>query len=396
MHNRLAIFLVFVVVSAVVACGGGRSAVSGSSASEPDTGALVWLPMPDGAVHALTEDIDGDGRTDLVFVNHGRNFARVLINQGLDRWRVAADLPEVGYHPKDMISLPGYEGRFYLNNSEGSKRLRVFAVEPGGGMAVHRELDEVDPRSSVAFKWPGWGLSLAVVAYELPDLVILKGFDPETGTYEFRHVIRGIASKRLGEQVLVRDLDGDGVVELYVADLDGGAMYRVSFPGDGVPRAEQIAEASGKALAGRFFAVTDATGDGREDLIVPEHSTPVIRVFANRREGFHLDSLLEFPFPPGASAVVGFSDRHGVPMLAAGGYEGLSLYRFLKGGGVERRDLRLESGNGVRYVAISDLNGDGEQDLVVTLVHGARSAFYIKGPLPEAFERLSKTVLADR
>lgn len=396
MHSRLAFFFAFVVALSAVACGGGRSTVSGGASHEAGSASLVWLPMPDGAVHALADDVDRDGNTDLVLVNHGKNFARVLINQGEDRWRVAGDYPEVGFHPKDMVLLPGFEGRYYLNNSEGSKRLRVFSVEPDGLMTVHRELDEVDPRSSVAFYWPGWGLSIAIVAYELPDLVILKGFDPEAGTYQARMVVKDIASKRLGEQILAEDFDRDGVVELYVADLDGGAVHQISFPGNGVPSAERITEGSGRTLAGRFLAAADLTGDGREDLLVPEHSTSTIRVLASDKDGFQSASPLEFPFSPGASSVAGFVDKRGVSMLAAGGYEGLSLYRFVEGSGVKRQDLRLEAGNGVRYLAVADLNGDGEQDLIVTLVHGQRSAFYIKGPLPEAFEKLRGAVLADR
>lgn len=380
------------VVAVLLGCGGGAPHKSGVQPM-PDGGAVVRLPVPGGAIHVLADDFNGDGLKDLAVVNHRRNFARILINEGQDVWRIAGDLPEVGYHPKDMIALPGFGGIYYLNNSEGSGRLRVFSVQDDGRFLLHREIEQSDPRTSVAFDWPGWGLSLAVVGYESPDLTLLRGFDPVAGQYDGRTVVSGVARKRIGDKVLAVDLDGDELAELYLTDLDGGAVYRIQpFAPGATPEVELLAKVAEGGFAGKSLGLADADGDGRRDLIVPSHNLPVINVLLNRGAEFEMGQPLTWPFAAGPSAVVGV--KAGARwMVAAGGYEGLSLYRFGEGGAVERADLAVQHGNGVEFLAVADLDSDGHEDLIVTLHKGESSVLYIKGPLWEAFEQRQGHIL---
>ena len=86
-----------------------------------------WVSLaPDGAIHVLADDVDGDGRTDLVFTSHGAGYVEVFFQRAPREFEAGPRLTDIaGYHPNDVVRLPGSPRR-YLINAEGDSALRVI------------------------------------------------------------------------------------------------------------------------------------------------------------------------------------------------------------------------------------------------------------------------------
>ena len=97
--------------------GGSIGASCASAAESQDTSLQSILPVQRGAIHVLVDDLTGDGLVDLAFTSHGGNYVHVDRQTAPRRFEVTAEQAIAGFHPNDMIALPG-SPRHYLINAE--------------------------------------------------------------------------------------------------------------------------------------------------------------------------------------------------------------------------------------------------------------------------------------
>lgn len=285
-----------------------------------------------------TLDYDGDGRLDLYFVNgaaiapgmrpdatpvkNGPAFANRLYRQRPDRTfedvTVDAGVSGSGYGmgtatgdydndgDTDLYVTAYPRNTLYRNNGDGtfSDVTTAAGVAASGWStsAAFADLDRDGLLDLVVLRYLQWSFgtnpwcgdrAMDVRAYCHPDL-----FEPIAGVVfrnegdgRFRDVTEAMGFARPGKAlgVAIGDYDGDGAVDVYVAN---DSVPEFLFRNNGHGRFEERALAAGAAVDedGRTFAgmgvdLADFDNDGRPDVVVTTLSNQMYALFRNLGQG---------------------------------------------------------------------------------------------------------------
>lgn len=347
----------------------------------------------------LTDDFDGNGRTDIAAVSHSANYAQIFFQKNRRQFKPSQKMDAVGFHPGDLIKLPGNPPS-YLMAAEGENALFLMKPTVDGVLKKAGTLKERAARHAAVFQWPGWGVSLAVSPFQKDYLVLLKDFDSGKDAASER-IIVPLSDKHPSIQrvdyVTVADVDGDRIDEILFASRTTNQLWMLKYPSKGGEIRPTLVHKFQQGAPIQVLAL-DVNGDGSLDLIVPNQTKPYqIHVLLNDGAGhFQESTLLPFPTKVGIRRVAAGTDRDGSKYLLAVGYGAIRLYRF-----PEKWDGRAEAPGvtlpmvypeGVQTIVLRDVDGDGWLDGIVGRGRGGKDTdgvWIIYGPLWEHFAELA-------
>lgn len=280
---------------------------------------------------------------------------------------------------QDLLASGEDSGRLVLLSGNGAGAFRRVAEIPAGDNPVGLAAGDLD----------GDGiLDIVVANHETDYLTLLRG----TGGGEFEP--HAASPLRIDvsphpHAVAAHDVTGDGRVDILVDDRDGSGLRLLAGGPDGMFRA---VDADPIYMGGdpyRGMIVRDLDGDGILDLATPNETTIGVRRGLGRGEFGELVELDARPVAPFSIAAADI-DGDGVLDLAAADGEGGPSVVWFRGEG-EARYGAAESaglaGSGAKSITAGDFDGDGLDDLVVSSWNSRELAFLAGGddtPLPSA------------
>ncbi len=359
--------------------------------------------LPEAAVSygqgAALFDYDGDGDLDAYLVRRGGRANALLRNEG-DGFTDQAEAAGLAIQDRGRgLALGDYDGDgdldLYLVQAAPNRMLR----NDGGTFVEVTAALEADPQplAPLADKYSGSSAAFFdaegdgdLDLYLVNATKVNRFFRHEAGapppgaharvTPRFREAAAavGLADTRWGRGLALGDVDGDGDVDLFVANVQGGSrLYRNEGAETGQLGFVDESAAAGLArFDGDLGAVFgDVDGDGDADLFVA-NNWAANRLYHNEGPGL---------FAPVAAAAVGrrsmgaaFFDYDGdgavdLATTAVGGQGGDEVYQNQAGafwpvGAL----LGLQPQSDGQALSYGDIDGDGDVDWLVADVRGSR------------------------
>ncbi|UHD14529.1 FG-GAP repeat domain-containing protein [Thiocapsa bogorovii] len=362
------------------------------------------LPFNAIAFDVLADDIDGNGLLDLAFTTHHASYTQVFLQTSPRVFAPGPKIEEVGFHPGDLMRLPGEDPRLYLMNAEGVNALRVFEPGPGGSLGLVAQMNAPAPRVSAFFRWPDAGLGLAVAPFAQSTLLLIKDFKGATAARGLAYGLQLDSQLSQIHQVAAADLDGDGSDEILFPEPRSHRLNVVRAPsGDDVPTIEVLWTFEQGGMP-RHIVVADADGNGTPDLLVPDEvATPSRRAQVNvlLNDGTGQLTPVSIPFPStgenakgvkGIRSIAFGQDEDGAGYLLAAAETHLALMRIPQGWSgeaLESRILPFAPVGVIRKMLLVDLDGDGALDAVLGRTGSSDSGYILYGPLWDTFESMT-------
>ena len=344
----------------------------------------VALPKGIGPTCVDLHDLDGDGDLDAVVAGRNRE-GRVVILSGTPDGSLIFDRELVGFGQTDWVEIADLDGDGHVEIIMAIRELeggvQIFDGLPGGAFnETPRRLDagrECRCLSVLDIDLDG-DLDIVSLSHYSEDVRVFAG--DGTGQFVLLSRLR-IAPWRNGfpfpQSFILRDLDGNGVLDLATVSI-GTSRLQLNRVVDGRPtsptrswKPPTINDGDQGGCA--YGAWADFDGDGSLSCVLPQTAFGP-QLFAL----FELDesgSVGEKTILPGSSQglswypAVGDFDGDGDPDLVIGhALPGLVVFlenESPKGGPEEFLFAQTFFGFGfVRQLVVSDLEGDGDQDLV--------------------------------
>ena len=339
-------------------------------------------PMAPAAATALaTADLDGDGTEDLfagsrLYRVQGGFVSAVPENAGIALGGDAAvatfaDVDNDGW--LDLFAVTA-DGRGRLMRNTGSGKFEDVTAKAG-------RVDAQGARQAVFVDLDHDGdLDLMVAGREM-RLVYRNNLD---GTFTESAESMGLAGRGDARSVRFADFDGDGRIDVFITNADrGDVLYR----NVGGRRFVDATAASGLATQGGSGAATvgDYDNDGMLDIFVSRVDGGQPTLWRNGGDGTFARDPRSAEALRRVSAVVGLGAEFvdvdndgwldlavaGTPIGAGG--RGAFLLRNDGSGRFDDRSSLLPPGvRSATAVVVSDVNDDGDQDLLVGVPGGTR------------------------
>jgi len=351
-----------------------------------------------GADGVRLADVNGDGLMDITTGWEEGGRTKVYLNPGFEgvkqQWPsvLVAETPDV----EDAVfaDLDGDGAVDVISSTEGNSEKIFINWAPSDAadyLDAAKWTSEIIPASDGMTRWM---FAIPMQVDGLNGLDIIAGSkDPNAviGWFEAPANPRNLSDWKWHTispavwimSLYLRDMDGDGDLDVVTSDRKTGATRGVRWmenPGPGAAQAEEweIHYMGGRDVEILFMDMVDLDGDGLEDVVVPEYSNQKI-IFIRRLDatGLNWEShIIDLPAETGRAKAVRVGDVNGDGTLdivhssntgSGGGNEGVIWMTPKTAITDPEWDWHVLSGTtGKKFdrIELLDLDGDGDLDVL--------------------------------
>jgi hypothetical protein len=363
---RLSAYLKLGFVSMMVWSGTGWLAAA-STVRNFDRPVLLE-PSAETSAGVSIGDLNGDGIPDIVLAKgrHWPLYNRILSSDGHGHFSAT----NLGSEPDRT-----YSAALADLNGDGSLDIVVSNDEPDRKL-VYLNDGKGHFRAAGTFGSPKWDTRYVTLADlngdGFPDIISAnRGAPPQHPEASYVCFNDGHGNFGVGHPlstesatiIVAADLDGDGVVDLFVPHRDGGQSVILWNNGKGeFLRSTPLGPPNAHI---RAAAAGDLDGDHRPDLVVGDERTHHVAVYHNHGDRtFTEGALLATNDVPYAIALADLN-RDGTIDLVIGNAGSRGTICFNEDNSGKFTTAPWNDGNGAVYaIAVGDMDGDGWPDLV--------------------------------
>ena len=349
------------------------------------------FPVGYSPTSLVVADFNGDGIPDVVTANSGANTVSVLLGNGDGTFKAAQNIP-VGAHPNavavadltgtGVFDLVVADGGTYPTFNDSDVQVLLGNGDGTFQRPVSYGAGIVNPRGVAVADLNGDGiLDLAVAdggsyGSNAGAVWVLLG----TGGGSFQpgqRIAAGVGTKA----VAVGDFNGDGVLDLAVANQgadftgEGSSLSVLLGNGDGTFQPPVDYQVGAGATA---VAVADFNGDGIPDLVATNFgflgSDPGVHVLLGHGDGSFAAPVTYFIPAALTGVAVGDLNGDGICDVVVGGAQtstGGARVLLGRGDGSFAAPVTYDVGGYPGALALADVNGDGATDLITADLGGS-------------------------
>ncbi|CAF3000027.1 unnamed protein product [Rotaria sp. Silwood2] len=279
-----------------------------------------------------TADVNGDGKVDIIVANSGANNVGVLMNAG------------------NSI----FTAQVTYSTGGGSNPNSVATADVNGDGKVDIIVANNGASNVGVLMNTGNGIFTAQVIYSTGG-----GSNPYS--------------------VAAADVNGDGEIDIIVANNGGNTVGILLNTGGGI-FAAQVTYSTGSSSSPRPVIAADVSGDGKVDIIVGNYGLNNVGVLLNVGNIIFASQVTYSTGStsgPNSVVIIDLNEDSKVD-LAVSNYAAGSFSVFLgTGSGTFLAPTAYSMGSLISYVTAADVNGDGKNDIIVTLLNGNSIAVFL-------------------
>jgi FG-GAP-like repeat/IPT/TIG domain/Ig-like domain CHU_C associated len=339
----------------------------------------------------VSGDLDGDGKSDLVTANFNANTISIFRNTStlgvIDATSLAAKVDVATATNPRSIAIGDINGDGKLDLAVanfGSNSVSVFRnTSTSGSITFAAKVDfatGLSPRGVNIGDFDGDGKpDLAIAHGGNPFMSVLRNIST-TGSISFQPKVDfALAGGQSSTFINSGDFDGDGKLDIAVVNYGPStiSVFRNTATSGAIDASSFTAKVDFTTGGGPFsLAIGDLDGDSKPDLVVANYSgNNDISVLRNTGSSGNISFATKVDFALGVSPIsanIGDMDGDGKLDLISTNYSTneISILRNISTSGsisVSSFDAKvsLYSGTGPRFACITDLDGDGKNDMCV-------------------------------
>lgn len=330
-----------------------------------------------GAASVEVADFNKDGKPDIAVSNSEDSSVTILMNAGNREFTKATGSPFYAGHFPNDIYIADYNKDGNLDIAFANHEKKYFTILLGNGSgqfhpAAHSPFPvQVKPHThgiiSADFNGDG-NLDIATDSWGVDSIVILSG----DGKGDFANPVYYATGKHPYQRLRTADLNKDGKPDIVTTNLDDNSV--TILLGDGKGKfSKQLFDAGNTPFG---VATGDLNNDGNTDLAIV--NAPTISGGKPGKDGLTIllgDGKGNFSMLPGSPfdtglgptrVAIGDLNNDGINDIAVSNYKSnfISVY-FMNKKGLQS-SMQLPIGKHSDGIAISDIDGDGKQDILAT------------------------------